>query len=136
MRVMVDTNIILDCLLDRKPFSQAAIMLFAKIEQGELEAYIGGTTVTTVHYLVAKALGTQAAHLAVEQLLQIFVIAPITRAVLTSALSISFSDYEDAVLHEAAMSVNVEAIITRDAKGFHKSAIPIYSPHEFAVSLA
>lgn len=135
MKVLIDTNIILDHLLERAPFAYAATRIFSETEQGRLTTYIGGTTVTTIHYLVTKALGIKAAHSAIEQLLRIFEVAPITRTVLVSAVLLKFTDFEDAVLHEAAIHAGVQAIITRDSKGFQKANIAVYTPDEFVSSL-
>ena len=90
---------------------------------------------TTIHYLVTKALGIKAAHSAIEQLLRLFEVAPITRTVLVSAVLLKFTDFEDAVLHEAAIHAGVQAIITRDSKGFQKANIAIFTPDEFVSSL-
>jgi hypothetical protein len=70
----------------------------------------------------------------IEKLLCIFEVAPVNRTVLTSALQLKFTDFEDAVLHEAAVAIGIEAIVTRDVKGFLKSAIPVYSSDEFVAS--
>ena len=104
-------------------------------ERGQSEAFIGGATVTTVHYLISKALGVKVAHSHIEKLLCIFDVAPVNRTVLTSALHLKFTDFEDAVLHEAAVAIGAEGIITRDTKGFLKSAIPVYSSDEFAAAI-
>lgn len=135
MRILLDTNIILDHLFDRIPFNKAAAQIFSATESGKLETFIGGTTVTTIHYLITKALGTKTAHLAMEQLLRLFEVAPITRTVLASALLLKFSDFEDAVLHEAAIHVGAQAIVTRDTKGFQQARIAVYSSDEFITSL-
>lgn len=70
----------------------------------------------------------------IEQLLRLFEIAPINRTVLSSALLLKFTDFEDAVLHEAAIHVGAELIVTRDTKGFQKATIPVYSSTEFVAS--
>lgn len=134
MRVLIDTNVILDHLLDRKPFNKAAEWIFMQAERSQLEAFIGGTTVTTVHYLISKALGVKAGYTHIEKLLCIFEVAPVNRTVLTSALQLKFTDFDDAVLYEAAVAIGVGAIVTRDVKGFLKSAIPVYSSDEFVAS--
>jgi len=135
MKILIDTNIILDHLLERAPFKQSAARIFSETEKGRLTTYIGGTTVTTIHYLVTKALGIKAAHAAIEQLLRLFEVAPITRTVLVSAVLLKFVDYEDAVLHEAAVHAGIQAIVTRDTKGFQKANIAVYSSDEFVASL-
>jgi len=135
MKILIDTNIVLDHLLDRKPFNTAAKRIFSETEEGNLTTFLGGTTITTVHYLITKTLGTSQSRIVIEQLLRLFDIAPITRTILASALLLPFSDFEDAVLHEAAVHSGVLAIITRDLKGFQKAKIPVYSPDEFFLSI-
>lgn len=135
MKILIDTNVILDHLLERKPFNQAATWIFSATEQGLLTSFIGATTVTTVHYLVAKALNVKTANTAIEQLLRLFEVAPITRTVLASAVLLKFTDFEDAVLHEAAVHAGVQAIITRDTKGFRTAKIAVYSSDEFVASI-
>ncbi len=134
MKILIDTNIVLDHLLDRSPFNDAAKWIFSETEKGNLSTFIGGTTITTVHYLVTKAIGSKESRIAIEQLLRLFEIAPITRTVLASALLLKFSDFEDAVLHEAAIHAGVQAIITRDMKGFQRANIAVYSADEFVIS--
>lgn len=128
MRVIFDTNVVLDVLLDREPFSGDAAHLFVITEREELDAFLCATTITTIHYLASKALGSDQARILVKKLLSLFEIAPVNRAVLESAEELGFTDFEDAVLHEAARHVGVRAIVTRDSKGFAQAALPIYTP--------
>lgn len=135
MKILIDTNIVLDHLLERKSFFKSAAWIFSETEYGRLTTYLGATTVTTVHLLITKALGVKAGHLAIEQILQLFEVAPVNRLVLTSALSLKFKDFEDAVLHEAGIHAGVDAIITRNVKDFKKAAVAVYSSDEFVASL-
>ena len=64
------------------------------------------------------------------KLLSIFEIAPVNRPVLAAALASRLSDFEDAVVHEAALQSSAQAIVTRDPSGFKKGAVPTYSPEE------
>lgn len=128
MKILFDTNVILDLLLDRKPFAERAQRLFEKVESGEMDAYIGATTVTTLDYLLTKALSAKQATRIIKKLLKLFEVASVNRLVLEDALDSGFLDFEDAVLHAAAMHCGVQAIVTRDEKGFNKAQIAIYSP--------
>ena len=134
MKILIDTNIVLDHLLDCSPFNTAAKWIFSETEKGNLTTVISGTTVTTIHYLITKAMGSKESRMAIEQLLRLFDIAPITRTILASALMLKFHDFEDAVLHEAAIHAGAQAIITRDIKGFQKANIAIYYAEEFVIS--
>ena len=74
MKTLFDTNVILDVLLDREPFSNDAALLLSKVEQSEIIGFICATTVTTIYYIVNKALGFQAASHHIQSLLSLFVI--------------------------------------------------------------
>ena len=128
MRILFDTNIVLDLLLERQPFVEYAQMLFEKVESNQLTGYLGATTITTLDYLLTKTLSTQEAKQIIKKLLTLFDVAPVNRLVLENALESGFVDFEDAVLHAAAMHSGAQAIVTRDEKGFQKAKLPIYSP--------
>lgn len=130
MRILFDTNVILDVLLDREPFSTTAAQLFSKVEAGELSGYICATTVTTLHYLARKTVGTERAQKEIKKLLNLFEVAPVNRSVLEGALKARFADFEDAVIHEAAVQVEVQGIVTRNIADFKGANILLYSPEE------
>lgn len=136
MRVLFDTNVVLDVMLDRKPFVDVAAQLFSLVESGSIAGFLSATTVTTLHYLATKAIGADRAHREIRKLLMLFEIAPVSRAVLESSLELKFSDFEDAVLHETARHAGIQAIVTRDASGFKQATVPTYSPQELAQMLA
>ena len=132
MKILFDTNIVLDVLIDRLPHSEAATELFSRVEDGTVIGYLCGTTITTVFYLAAKTVGTPKAQEEIRKLLQLFEVAPVNRHVLESALILDFNDFEDAVIHEAACHVGADAIVTRNQKDFKKSRLPIHSAGEMA----
>lgn len=130
MKILFDTNVILDVLLDREPFSDIATKLVSKVEKNEIIGYLGATTVTTIYYLAAKVAGKKKADLEISKLLSIFQIAPVNKSVLTEAIKTKFKDFEDAVLHEAAKQVEIQGIVTRDPTDFKNATLSIYSPEE------
>ena len=72
MRVLFDTNVVLDLLLDREPFVREALYLFTRVERSELVGLLCATTVTTVHYLLSRALEKKEALGHVRTLLSLF----------------------------------------------------------------
>ena len=136
MKILLDTNIVLDVLMDRLPHSEAATELFSRVEDGTVIGYLCGTTITTIFYLAAKTVGTPRAQEEIRKLLQLFEVAPVNRHVLESALTLDFNDFEDAVIHEAACHVGADAIVTRNQKDFKKSRLPVHSAEEMAKILA
>ena len=128
MRVLFDTNVVLDLLLDREPFSLDAARCFSRVEAGEIEGWLCGTTVTTLHYLIRKSVGAARARECISLLLSLFEIAPVNKTALERALNPPFKDFEDAVLHESARLVNADAIVTRNMTDFKHSNIPVRLP--------
>lgn len=131
MRVLFDTNIILDVLLDRKPFSEHASYLMSMVECSEISGFVCATTITTVHYLLSKQLNNKKAKECIRSIMTLFEVASVNRVVIENALKTKFTDFEDSVLHESARHAGAEYIITRNIKDFSKSQIPTYTPTEF-----
>ena len=136
MRVLLDTNIILDVLLDREPFVTDAQALFEAIESQSVEGYVTATTLTDIFYIVRKSKGIQTAKEAVSRILTTMKICPVNRRILQAALSSNLSDFEDAVQLVCATSLNLDAIVTRDRPHFAGSTIPIFSPGELLPRLS
>jgi len=135
MKVLFDTNIIIDVLLDRKPFSEHASYLMSRVERSEINGFLCATTVTTIHYLLSKYLDKEKAIDSINSIMALFEIASVNRLVIENALKSKFSDFEDSVLHESARHAGVEYIITRNIKDFKKSKIPAYTATEFLTML-
>lgn len=131
MKILFDTNVILDVLLEREPFFKASSQVLGYSELNKIDGWICGTTVTTIHYLLAKALTRQKAEEHLRSLFKIFHISTINSIVLDDALADNFKDYEDAVIYHSAVHANVAAILTRNQKDFQQSKLPVYSPIEF-----
>lgn len=136
MRILVDTNVVLDLLLDRKPWSDAATALFSEVESGAVEAYLCATTLTTLYYLTSKKVGALAARREIDMLMTLCSVAPVNKLVLEAALGAAFPDYEDGVIYAAARLAAVEAIITRDPKDFASAKLPILTAEECLKILA
>lgn len=131
MKILVDTNVVLDLLLDRFPFSDSAARIFALVENSEVEAALCATTVTTIDYLLTQSLHRAEARKALQRLLQLFEIAPVNRSVIEEALQSRMTDFEDAVLSCSASLVGATAVVTRNTKDFRKSPVKALDPAEF-----
>lgn len=131
MRVLIDTNIVLDFLLQREPFSQDAELLFQAIDVGEVVGYVTATTLTDIFYISRRhTRSIEQARQAVSETLTVMMICPVDRPVLESAFNSGLADFEDAVQIFSAVAQGLEAIVTRDAQGFLSSLIPVLSLQE------
>ena len=135
MRVLIDTNVVLDVLRERTPHVVASTAVLAAVESGRVTGLLGATTVTTLHYLTSQFLGVRRASRHIKTLLSLFEIAPVDMGVLRDAFELEFADYEDAVLHEAARRSHAEAIVTGDQSGFKRATLPVYAPAELLAIL-
>ena len=136
MKVLFDTNVVLDVLLEREPHVDAAARLFSLVDNGNLEGSICATTTTTVFYIAVRSVGSKRAHAQVRDLLGLFEVATVDRDVLIRALTLDFADFEDAVVHEAARASGASAIVTRDGDGFANASLPVFDPHELLAAIA
>ncbi len=135
MKVLFDTNIILDVLLNRAPFIEHSASLLSLVERKQINGYLCATTITTLDYLITKMLNRNLAKIEIKKLLHLFNIAPVTSNVLEQAINSNFTDFEDAVQYFSATSLNITAIVTRNPKDYKKASIPIYLPKELLTLL-
>ena len=131
--VFVDTNVILDVLLQNEGLWQDSLKVFGSIELGQVSAYASASSMTDIFYIVRKKLTLPVARDAMEKLLDLFSIVGVDGDDLRSALSLPISDMEDALQAWCAIKAKADALITRDPDGFVKVDIPVISPAEFVV---
>jgi predicted nucleic acid-binding protein len=128
IRVLIDTNIVLDFLQERELFVENAARLFEQIDAGEIEGVITATTITNIYYIVRKSAGNQVAQDAITQILADLTIGAVNRDVLERAIALKFNDFEDAVQYACGVVYAVDAIVTRDRSGFANAMIPVVLP--------
>ncbi len=135
MRILFDTNVLLDVFLEREPFVEASTTLFDANVRGVVDGLLGATTVTTIYYLVTKKKGRGPARRHVYELLRLFEVAPVNRQVLVQAGESEFLDYEDAVLHSAAQVSGADGIVTRNEGDFEPASLSVHTPRELITIL-
>ena len=135
MRVLVDTNVVLDVLLDRRPHSADAAEVFRLIEEGRASGLLCATTITTIDYLLSQALKRADARPLLAQLIRLFDVAPVNRTVIEGAMKSKMNDFEDAVLDHAAQHSGADVVITRDTKDFMHAISKVMDPRQFLVQM-
>ena len=131
MRVLLDTDVILDVVLAREPFASVSVQLFKLHDEGVIEGCVAAVTPVNVFYFVRKFRDIAVARQAVDLLLDSFTVCPLTAAVLRAAHALPISDYEDAVQHASGTAVGVEAIVTRNVDDYKNATVPIFTPTDF-----
>jgi predicted nucleic acid-binding protein len=136
LRVLLDTNIVVDVALERQPFYIVSMQVLTFAYRGEIEAFISASTVSDIYYIVRKAKG----HDATLEFLQIIApfcrIATVDQIVISNALVSSFRDFEDAVQYECAIANQLAAIVTRNPQDFPGNGLQILKPETLIQQLS
>ena len=127
-RILVDVNVLLDAVLVRAPHAEAATRIWTAVETRRVTGLVPGHGVTTLFHLFSRARGAGAARRAVAHLLTIFGVAPVNGTILQRALTLGWTDFEDAVCAAAAEAAGCDLIVTRDPAGFPASPVQTADP--------
>ena len=131
MRLMIDTNIVLDVLLEREPFYSNSKAVLELCEGGKINGFISASTATDIFYLVRKSLqSTDEAYKALGNILSIVKILTVTNDDVNSAFVQRAHDFEDCLLATCAKSNKCDGIVTRNKKDFLSFGVALYSPEE------
>lgn len=130
MRVLIDTNIIIDALQNRGDFARDSE--FVVLQAYEYDGYITATSVTDIYYIQHRYYhDKEKARKNLEEILKLYDIIDITGIDCHSALRNGMNDYEDAIMVESAKRNGIDCIVTRNTKDFKNSSIAVYTPIEF-----
>jgi predicted nucleic acid-binding protein len=136
MRVLLDTNVVLDVLLERDPWLEDAQALWQAVDDGQLTAYLPASVLTDIFYVARRLTDIVQARRAVQVCLDAFEIAGVDRGVLERAQVLAGPDFEDNVQIACAELNELEAVVTRDPDGYAGSTVPVWSPGECRRQLA
>jgi len=131
MRLLFDTNIILDIALNREPHYRDSANIFKKIDNKSIYGFVTATTITDIYYIAKKQKGHIQAIDFIGNLIQIVDVVGIDREIIINSLTSHFIDFEDAIQSVASSFNNIDFIITRNNKDFSNSEIKAVSPKDF-----
>ena len=134
MHVLIDTNVVLDVLLNRYPFAHDAITIF-KLPESVVYKYISASAITDIYYIAYRELrDKQQVKDIIKRLLSVIRVADVSEENIFFALDADWNDFEDSVQNAVAESHNFDAIITRNSADFKKSNVNILSRKIFCNS--
>ena len=132
MKVLIDTNVMLDFILRREPYYANAAKINILSEKGYICGYISASAVTDIFYIVKKELKNKDAVLVlIKNILKTIRIASVTESGIHEALELDWDDFEDSVQYIVGQSISADYIITRNSIDFAGSQIKVVSPDEF-----
>ncbi|MBC8052937.1 MAG: PIN domain-containing protein [Sphingobacteriaceae bacterium] len=129
--IFIDTNVVIDFLANRQPFSIDAARLFDFSISREARLYISAVSYNNIYYILKQSLSNKAAISLLEEFAEMTEIADVTSAIIRNSLKSDFKDYEDAIQYYCALSLpEIDFIVTRNTKDFKKSILPVLNPRE------
>jgi predicted nucleic acid-binding protein len=130
-KVFVDTNILIDLLANRAPYSKFTIELFDLAEKRKVKLYTSSHSYATTHYLLKKYMGETALREVLLSLLDFIELIPVDLAIIKKSLLSKHKDFEDAIQIFAANTIdNPDFIVTRNLKDFKDAGIIVLPPDE------
>lgn len=134
VRVLLDTNVVLDWLLDRSPWADEALPLWQARDTGRIIAYIPASVLTDIFYIARRQVGAVAALAAVDRSLALEVVA-VDKTILLRARALPGGDFEDNVAMACAEAERLDFIITRNTEDFQHSPVKAIEPLTFVKHL-
>src|SRR5919108_4139996 len=120
-KIYIDTDVILDFLLDRQPYSEFASNLFLMKEQEQIKLYTSGLVLSKCYYLLRRLAPHRSVMQKLKSLSSMLEILPITQRVIHDAMDSRFNDFEDAIQNATAAHGGMKILLTRNTRDYRTS---------------
>lgn len=131
----MDTDVVLDLLLEREPFFQRSAELFSLGHRRVVAIHLSAVTFSTLYYFLRKFKGPAHARAKLAGLRSIVTVLPTDTMVVDQAIASRFNDFEDAVQYFTALGSDMDVLITRNTNDFKHAQLPVSTPEAFLRSL-
>lgn len=132
MKILIDTNLIIDALTSREPWNESAEKIFIMAANNIVDMYITASSATDIYYLVRKHLhNAETVRQVMRKLYSLVGILEVKEEDCVDALVSPIVDYEDAVVEQVARRTGVECIVTRNQKDYEPGLTKVFLPDDF-----
>lgn len=135
MRILLDTNILLDVLTQRQLFFEDSAKVWTLVQSGLVEGYLAAISVNNLYYIISKLRDRKIAEAFVDDVLNDFEIASLTKTILKQSRNVRGKDFEDSIQYFSAIQEGCEVLITRNKRDFPALGLQILTPVEFLKQL-
>lgn len=136
MKLLIDTNVVLDLLLNREPFCNEAAKVLNLSDRAEVKEYISASAITDIYYIAYRQLRDKTiVRNMIKTLLSIVSIACVTEQEIAEALELEWSDFEDSVQYAVAYLNEMDGIVTRNAADYKRAELSVWSPEQIVMKL-
>ncbi len=136
MKLLIDTNVVLDLLLNREPFCNEAAKVLNLSDRAEVKEYISASAITDIYYIAYRQLRDKTiVRNMIKTLLSIVSIDCVTEQEIAEALELEWSDFEDSVQYAVAYLNEMDGIVTRNAADYKRAELSVWSPEQIVKKL-
>lgn len=135
MRVFIDTNILLDHLLNRQGYVEDAKNILLLGNAHLIDLCVSDLSIANIAYITRRDIAQSDFYYTMRTLSRCYETVAVGPSVVEKALNEEWSDFEDSLQYFSAIQANADCIVTRNPKDFESSTIPVYSPSEFLNTL-
>ncbi|MEG4071596.1 PIN domain-containing protein [Microcoleus sp. Pol14C2] len=135
MKILIDTNIIVDVALDREPFFAESDRILTLVEEAQIQGYISASTFSDLYYIIRRDRGRDWTLDFLRQLATFCQVATVDSSVISMALTCNFKDFEDAIQYSTAVINRIDAIVTRNPRDFPVTTPRIVTPNQLILEL-
>ena len=131
MKLLIDTNILLDVLLKREPFYYKAVEVLELVQYDNVQEYVSAAAVTDIYYIAYKYLKDKGlVRPLLKKLMGIVSIAAVSEKEIEEALELAWNDFEDSVQYAVALLNEMDGIVTRNPKDYKRADMKVWSPEQ------
>ena len=131
MKLLIDTNVVLDVLLKRDPFFKAATEVLNLAQRSDVREYVSASAITDIYYIARRQMKDHAAVKdLLKRLLMVVSVAAVSEQEIQNALSLAWTDFEDSVQYSVALLNEMDGIVTRNPADYQGSSIQIWLPEQ------
>ena len=131
MKILIDTNIVLDVMLRREPFYKMSLEILSLAKKDDVEEYVSASAITDIYYLAYRQLRDKGmVRKLMKELLTVVSVASVSEQEIENALSLEWNDFEDSVQYSVAFLQEMEGIVTRNPSDYKDAKMKIWKPEE------
>ncbi len=129
MKLLIDTNVVLDVLLRREPFSKTAAEVLNLTQRDDVREYVSASAITDIYYIANKQMKDRdAVRDLLKRLLMVVSVAAVSEWEIQNALNLAWGDFEDSVQYSVALLNEMDGIVTRNPSDYQDANIRIWLP--------
>ena len=132
--VFIDSDIILDVLLEREPHFKDSQTILGLAESNDVRGFTSSLIIANCFYIIENQKNQAAARNSIAKLRSILHVLPFSDKEIGESLNSNFKDFEDGIQHYIALNNNIDAIITRNTRDFKNAGLPVMTPAELLSS--